>query len=296
MDPIVIFIATTAGALVGTLTGILLLRRKLRAPITETALTELKGKLQTGEASLAAASAEVKQLRAQLALQDTALLQSCADLERRQAQFEVESAETQREKVRRTAAEQNVQELGSKVVLLTEQCTKLEAQAKQGSDFVVEMGNRLVSVEGELEAARKRIQELTDQAADLTSESSELKNFREQADRIRTDLETQLSAEREKVSQLSARIAELQSERSQLEVKVNEERGSAAKGIELLLIAQEKLSSAFKVLGSEVQNGRQSQALEAAVANGHQSQALEAAVANGHQSQALEAVAADTQD
>lgn len=268
MDPIVIFLVAAAGALTGIFTGILLLRRKLRPPITEAEHAELKDKLRAGEASLVAAAADAEELRKQLALREKAILQSQEELEKRRKQLDIQLAETQEQKALRSGAEDSIRELGTKIVLLTEQCTKLEAQAKQETQLTAEKANRLVSMEGELEVGRKRIQELIEQLAQLAAESFELKHLHEQEERIRTDLEAQLSAEREKVGRMTGQIAELQSERLQLEVKVQEERGSAAKGMELLMLAQEKLSSAFKGLGVEGQNGCPGQASLEAAAGG----------------------------
>ena len=129
LDPIVIVLATAAGALVGTSVGILLLRRKLRPPITEAQFAEMKGKLQTGESSLATASANLEDLRKQLALQEKALLQNAEDLKKRQAQLDIESAEVLKEKTRRAAAEQSVQEVSAKAVLLTPQIKPIVCMA-----------------------------------------------------------------------------------------------------------------------------------------------------------------------
>ena len=93
LDPIVIVLATAAGALIGTSVGILILRRKLRPPVTEAQFAEMKSKLQAGESSLAAASASLEDLRKEFGLQQKALLQSAEDLKKRQAQLDIASAE-----------------------------------------------------------------------------------------------------------------------------------------------------------------------------------------------------------
>ena len=62
-----------------------------------------------------------------------------------------------------------------------------------------------------------------------------------------------------RAAQVKEQIAELQNERLQLEMNLNEERGSAAKGMELLLMAQEKLSSVFKPIVAASQNGHHGQ-------------------------------------
>src|SRR5882672_1676581 len=95
LDPIVVVLATAAGALIGTSVGILMLRRKLRPPITDAEHAELKGKLQTGESSLAAAVANLEDLRKQIVVQERALTQGAEDLKKKQEQVERESNETQ---------------------------------------------------------------------------------------------------------------------------------------------------------------------------------------------------------
>lgn len=255
MDLIVIVLAAAAGALVGTSVGILLLRRQLRPPITEAEHAELKGKLQTGESSLAAASANLEDLRKQIAQQERALLQSAEELKKKQEQLIFESAETQKEKARCTAAEQLVQELSAKSVHLTDQCTMLESRVKEENNLAAEKASHLASIQVEFESGKRRIEELTEQVARLTTESVELKRSSEQEIRFRTALEAQLNAEQERMRQTADQIVELKNERTQLEIKLQEERRSAAKGMELLVMAQEKLSSVFKALGADAQNG-----------------------------------------
>ena len=84
---------------------------------------------------------------------------------------------------------------------------------------------------------------------------TELRSSKEQDARYRSSLEAQLRADQEQIGQLNAKIAELQSERAQFETRLQEERQSAAKGIELLVMAQEKLAGVFKPAG-ENGNGR----------------------------------------
>ena len=47
----------------------------------------------------------------------------------------------------------------------------------------------------------------------------------------------------------------MQAERTMLEVKLEEERQSAAKGMELLLMAQQKFAGVLKASGQDGQNG-----------------------------------------
>jgi chromosome segregation ATPase len=231
----------------------------MRPPITDGELAELKGRLQAGESSIASASANLEDLRKQIALQEKTLLQNGEDLKKRQQQLETESAETQKEKARGAALAQSLQELTAKLALLTQQCTKLEGQVKEAQSLAADKATLLASAGAELEAGKLKIQELTAQTAQLTSESAEIKRVGEQEARLRALLETQLNAEHERIAQMTLQIAELQKERSQLEIKAQEEGRTAAKGMELLLMAQEKLASAFKALGADGQNGNHSQ-------------------------------------
>jgi hypothetical protein len=68
-------------------------------------------------------------------------------------------------------------------------------------------------------------------------------------------LETQLSAEHEHSRSLASRIAEMESERSHFDLTLQEERQSAAKGIELLLMAQENLRRVFRPVQPELAGG-----------------------------------------
>jgi len=268
MEQILILVAAAAGALVGTSAGLLILRRKLQLPITDTELAELKGNLQNSESSLTAASANLADLRKQIVLQEGALRQNSDDLKKKQGQLDIESVEREKEKARRSAAEQGVQELSTKTGLLADECRKLEARVKEESSLAAGKAARLAAVDAELETGKRKTQELIEQVARLTSESLEYKRCNEQETRFRTALEAQLTAEQERIRQMTSQIAELQNERTQLEVRFHEERRSATKGMELLLSAQVKLSSVFKALGVDGQNGLHSEApVEIPVAN-----------------------------
>ena len=259
MDPTIIVITTAASALFGTAVGILLFRRKMRPAITDSELADLRAKVQTGESSMATASANLEDLRKQIALQEKALLQNGEDLKKKQEQLDAESAETQKEKARRSAAEQSVQEISANAVLLKEQCAKLEAGVRDAQSLAAQKATQLASAADELAAGKRKIQELTEQTAHLTSESAELKRVGEQEARLRALLEVQLNAEQELIGQITVRVSELESERLQLEIKLKEESRSAAKGLELLVQAQENLASALKSLGTGGPNGNHSE-------------------------------------
>ncbi|HTS28604.1 MAG TPA: hypothetical protein VMH81_22190 [Bryobacteraceae bacterium] len=255
MNPLVVLSTTALGALIGTAAGLLILYRRLRPPITEAQLAELKGKLRTGESSLAAATANLEDLRKQLTFQEKSLVQNAEDLKKKQEQLEIEAEEKQKERARRTAAEHSVQELSTKVVVLAEDTKKAEARALEADRILGEKATRLTAVEADLEAEKRKAHELAEQAARAAVEAADSRRFAEQEARLRASLESQLSADQERIRQLTADVGELRNERSQLEVKLQEERGSAAKGMELLLAAQQKLSSVFKALGADNENG-----------------------------------------
>jgi chromosome segregation ATPase len=256
LHPIVIVLATAVGTIVGISVGVLLLRRKLRPPVTDAEFAELKSKLQTGESALTAASVTLDDLRQQIAIQERALLQNSQDLKEKQEQLYAAFAETQKEKELRTTVEKTLQELGARTAFVSEQCTKLEARVREAEELAAKRAARLASVESERDTGKQRIQELTEQLARLAFESEERKRSSEQETRFRTALEAQLKAEQERIGQLTTQVAELQGERLQLEIRLKEETGVAAKGMELLLAAQEKLSSVFKAIGADLGNGQ----------------------------------------
>ena len=259
LDPIVIVVATAIGALIGTSAGVFLLRRKIRPPVSDAEFAELKHKLQTSESALDVESAKLAELGKQISQQESKVEQSAAEIIKKQRQLDTELAETQKERGFRIAAEQSAQELSAKAALLTEQCVNLEGRVKEEEKLRVETTTQLTLVEAELQAGMRKIEEMTEQGARFALESDEHKRSIEQETRHRTRLEAQLNSDQELIRQLTAQIAELQSERLQLESRLQEERVSAAKGMELLLEAQEKLSSVFKALRTDAQNVHQTQ-------------------------------------
>ena len=217
MDLTVIILASAAGALIGTSVGVLLMGRKLRPLITDKELAELKSRLHAGESSLAAASANLEQLRKQIAMHEEALLQRGEELKQKQEQLDISLTETQKEKARSSAAEQYVQQLGVKTVQLTEQCKKLEAHVREQNSVAAEEAEQFLATQAELEAAKRQIRELIEQTAHLTSESVEFKRVAEQEVRFRTALEVQLNTDQEQIRQMTGQIADLQQERLRLE-------------------------------------------------------------------------------
>lgn len=292
MELVIIVLCSMSGALVGTALGILLMFRRIRQPSTEAELAKVKGKLQSTEASLAARTADLENLRKQLVERDLVIQRSEEAVREIQQHLDLAVAE-------RAAAEQNAREFSVQVESLTEERTQLETQVKEAKDLTSQMVNEQVtSYEAELDGERRHVRELTDQLARLAAEAAEVRNSGEQekqnrsaletdltaerehsrqlTDQVarltaeiktsgeqerlnRSALETELAAERERTRQLTAEVQELQNERSQFGLRLQEERQSAAKGMELLLMAQQNLARVFKSSGVDAPSG----------ANGH---------------------------
>jgi septal ring factor EnvC (AmiA/AmiB activator) len=92
MELIVTLLASISGALIGTSVGIYLLYRKLR-PITGAELDLTRGKLRSTEFSLAAAVANVENLKKQVAERE----QQIAAIEEKTHATEAEAAELRRQ-------------------------------------------------------------------------------------------------------------------------------------------------------------------------------------------------------
>jgi len=229
MDLRLIFFCTTIGALVGTTVGVLLMNRKIRLPITGADLAALRGKLETAETSLAAATANVEELKQQLAERDHAIQQNAEELKKARADGESDRAQ-------RAAAEQRAQEQGSELAGVKEQRAELERKLEEEKKLAAEQH----------EAQKRQILALTEQVSGLLAESAALSRFREQESLHRASLEAQLTVAAQRVEQLTQQVAELERERSQFDSKLQEERQSAARGMELLVMAQENFSRVLK--------------------------------------------------
>jgi len=232
MELNIIFFCTTIGALVGTMVGVLLMNRKIRLPISAADLAALRGKLDTAESSLAAANSSLEELRKQVGEREQAVQQHADDLKKRQEQLDLAAAQAEKEKTQRCAAEQKAQEFDTQLSTLKEHRAQLESRLEEEKRRAAE----------EQEIQKRQIQTLTDQVDGLIAESAAMSRFREQESRHRSALEVQLNTEQERVDQLNLRIAELENERSQFDIKLQDERQSAARGMELLLMAQENFS------------------------------------------------------
>jgi len=241
--------------------GILLMFRRIRQPTAEAELATLKGKLKSSEASLAGKTADLENLRKQLVERDLSIQWNEEALRENQQHLNAAVAEL-------TQAEQRARELTIQAEALTEQRAQLEARVKEEKDRGAETLNQHVtSYEAQLDVERRQVHELTEQVARLTAEATEVRGCSEQEKLYRSSLEAQLGAERQRTLELTTQIQELQSERSQFDLRLQEERQSATKGMELLLMAQENLARVFKSRGVDAQNGTNGHGpLEAAAA------------------------------
>ena len=250
-----VFLCTTIGALVGTIAGILLMNRKVRLPITGADLTALRSKLEAADSSLAAANATAEELRQQLAERDQKLQHQTDDLKKKQEQLDKVVIETEKERLQRSVNEQLSQELGAQHAALGKKHADLETRLEEEGRLGVERATQIASLEAQLEIKTRQVEELTGRVEGLTAEAAALRSFREQESRRRVGLEAQLSADQERIQQLSLQVEELASERSRFDRLLHEERESAARGMELLMKAQENFSRVLTPVNGEVRSG-----------------------------------------
>ena len=230
MELIVTFLFTMSGALIGTTIGLLMMFRRFRLP-SQAELDTLRGNLKTVESSLAAATAVSENLRKQIAERDRSFHESSEELIEKERQLGFAIAEAQKVAAQCSAAEQKARELSAEAAELTERRAELEARLEEEKNRVAEQaGQQVASYEARLDAGKLQIQEMGGEVARLTAESAELK--------------AQLAAELERSAQLTGQIAELQNDRQ-----------SAAKSIELLLMAQQNLSRFAKPVSEGSPNG-----------------------------------------
>jgi len=254
---ILILLSTMIGALIGTSCGVLVMHRRIRLPITEADLTVLKSRLQSAESSLAATTASVEIMRGEITERDRMSQQHSDDLRKARVQLELAAAEAEKEAAQRSAAEQRAEELLLQAADLAEQRAALEAQVQEERKLAAEKATQeRAAFETQLDASQGQIQELKEQLARFAAESAEVRLFGEEESRRAAALDAKLRAGEERIRQLTDEILELQGERSRWESKLQEERQSAAKGMELLLMAQESLSRVFNPNGVEAGNGK----------------------------------------
>jgi chromosome segregation ATPase len=217
LELIITIVCTMTGALIGTVVAILLMFRKIRPP-SQGELNALRANLETAESSLAAATTVSEDLRKQIEERDRSIHQSTEELNEKQRQLGFAIAEAEKAAAARSAAEQKAREVSAEAAEITGRRSELEAKLEEEKNRVAEQASQQVaSYEARLDAGKLQIQELGGEVARLTAQCAELK--------------AQHATELERSAQLTGRIAELQSDRQ-----------SAAKGIELLLMAQQNLS------------------------------------------------------
>jgi chromosome segregation ATPase len=230
MESIVMFLCAMSGGLIGTAIGILLMFRRVRPP-AQAELDGLRGNLQTAESSLAAATAAWEDLRKQIAERDRSIHDSGEELNEKQRQLGFAIAEAEKAAAERSAAEEKAKELSAEVAEMAARRAELEARLEEEKNRVAAQADeRVASYETRLDAGRLQIQELGAEVARLTAECAEFK--------------VRLGTELERSGQLTGQIAELQNDRQ-----------SAAKGIELLLAAQQNLSRFLKPVCEGGPNG-----------------------------------------
>lgn len=211
MESIVVLLFSIAGSLIGSCFGICLLYRKLR-PITGAELDLTRGKLRSAEFSLSTTTAKLEEREQQL-----------------------------------TAAEGRARNAEEQIAALHRDLAEQDGKAQDATKAVAETARQQIAgFEARIDADDRQIQELSGQVSRLTAELDRMKSDYAQESSGRTTLEAQLSTEFENSRRLASRIAELESERSHFDLTLQEERQSAAKSIELLLLAHENLSRVFR--------------------------------------------------
>src|ERR1017187_1468089 len=172
------------------------------------------------------------------------------DLEAKAADLEAKGAESpspaSEEQQRQLAAFRSQVETGGRQIQeLTEQVTRLAAEA-------AELKQRSDEAEKERTVLEADLKQRSDEAEKVrTVLEADLKQRSDEAEKLRTTLEADLTSERQRLHVLTEQVSELQSERSAQDVRMQEERESAAKGMELLVMAQQNLSRAIQAAATE---------------------------------------------
>ncbi|MBZ5625210.1 MAG: hypothetical protein LAQ69_41890 [Acidobacteriia bacterium] len=203
------------------------------------------------EESLAAeeASRQVAALETQLGLekrQNQELADQLAHLTTDQTQSRLSSAgqldtlETQLGLEKR----QN-QELAEQIARLTTELT----------DSRLSIAGHLDALEAQLGVEKRQSEELTEQIRCLTIDLSQSRQTHAEALEYRASLEAELGVGRERITQLTEQVAGLTRERADFEVRLREERQSAARGLELLTLVQNTLAGAANKGREDAPNG-----------------------------------------
>jgi len=220
----------------------------------EQRIAELIAEADARQARDAEVEAKVKELQAK-----------AAELEARGAQDPGPAAEEQQRQV--AAFQAQVETGGRQIRELTEQLASLAAEAaelKQRSEeaekaraaLEVDIRKRSEEAEkarAELEVDFRKRSEEADKAR--TAIEAESRQRSEEADKARSALEADLASERERLRSLTEQVSEMRSELSAQDVRMQEERESAARGMELLVMAQQNLSRVIQAAEAPVANG-----------------------------------------
>jgi colicin import membrane protein len=219
--------------------------------------------VRTTEFDLNAALANAVKLKKEVAEQASKVN---GEVVEKQRQLDAALAAKDLESAHRNAAEQRIAELiadadankarqaevEAKARELEAKHAELEAKGAEGpSPASEEQQRQLAAFQAQAETGGRQIQELTEQVARLAAEAAELKQRSEEAGKARTALEADLTGERERLRVLTEQVSELRSELSAQDVRMREERESAAKGMELLVMAQQNLSRVIQAAAAE---------------------------------------------
>lgn len=139
---------------------------------------------------------------------------------------------------------------------LTERITRLSTEM---TDYRLATADAMDQLEAQIELEKKQNRDVAEQIANLSVDLAQARQYAADADSYRSALETELGVGRLRITQLTDQVAELERDRLEFEVRLRGERESAARGIELLSLAQSTITGALHRLQEE-------QHLEAAMA------------------------------
>jgi len=264
-------LATEVARLTGDLTAANVNGSNSLAQIEEQLETEKKQTLELTEQA-AALTNELAQAK-----------QSIADAESRRASLETEleavratvqqltervsglSIELEADTAERRQLVAEVARLTAELAAAQESGANALAQAQEASATALaqaqEAGaNALAQANEQVELEKKQSRELAEQVVALATDLTQARQYGDDADRYRTSLEAELVSARQKIQEFTDQMAELHRVQADLEVRLQEERQSAARGMELLTLAQ----STFQRLAEERQRTQQAPAAAAA--------------------------------
>ena len=268
MELIIVLLSSMGGALIGTCTGIFMMYRRLR-PISGTDLDMLRGKLRSAEFSLDAKTAGLENLKKLMAEREQAMQQSGEELKGMQQRLATVQVAGEEGSTQRADAERKIHELTMEAAALREQLVEFESRASQEKRQIAEQAEQQLSAaQVQLQSSTLQIQELTERVARLTQDTVAMKQGWNEDAHARAALEKQLADEQEQTRELSNHVAELQEELLRSDQRLRDERNSAAKGMELLAMAQESIARVLRSGGVEAAALRSERARSAAGRSG----------------------------